>query len=543
MKRLLYFMSVTAVLSLILAACNMGVPGPGAAGLNATEPPATEPGGIADTGIVPIDLAGPPMEVGSFYTYVDGSILAAVPAGSFKMGFNNFFDSKEHTVTVSDYWIYTSEVTNQQYALCVDAGKCTPPDPTSNPTFDNYRYYGYPAVGVNYQQATDYCAFVHGRLPTEAEWEKGARGEVSNPFPWGDEAPACSLLNFDFCEDGTKGVKSYPDGVSYYGLFDMSGNVKEWVADWYKPDYFEGTEGASDPLGPELGDKRSVRSSSFADSADFAFAAHRFSLRPVDHLPDLGFRCVVDDPTYFAPLCTTLAFIGTGPNGEPSDCVPEVTCNDVSINMEKNCHAFHDPYTIITFNVDDDGTIWSYDQADCSPYNNPDQFVCEGPPDTGFGPVSVLGSSQVINSCEPSCPDENYSLQEDGTCKWNGNRMPGTECIVGTTYDPLLQCCSADPASGVNYNMCPGGFDLVNGQCVEACACDIDSQSETIAYAPCTPPESGGGEPTCDPLTDPNACDPGDPGGNSCPNPPTCGSCDMLDLRTCSCVFDPNSNC
>jgi formylglycine-generating enzyme len=540
MKHFLTLVSVMVVVSLALGACNLGS-GPGAAGLDATEPPeATEASGAeapvdataTEPGIVPIDLAGPPMEVGSFYTYVDGAILAAVPAGSFTMGENNFFDSKEHTVTVSDYWIYTSEVTNQQYALCVDAGKCTPPDPADNPNFGNYRFVGLPAVGVNYQQAADYCAFVHGRLPTEAEWEKGARGEVSNPFPWGDEAPACNLLNFNFCEGKAIEVKSYEDGVSYYGLFDMSGNVREWVADWYKPDYFEGTEGASDPLGPELGDKRSVRSSSFADSADFAFAAHRFSFRPVDHLPDLGFRCVVDDPTYFAPLCTTLAYVGTGPDGTPSDCQPSVACNDVSIQQENKCHTYYDPYTIVTFHLNNTPpTTWTYDDAGCTPTGNPDQFTCEGPPN--YGPVSVQGASQDLNSCTSTC-SANYDLQPDGTCKWNGSGTIGTECIEGTTYDPLLQCCSATPGSAVNYDVCPGGYDLMTGKCVDDSACDIDSDSQIISYAPCTPPEPGDDDdPTCDPQLDPT-CNP--PGGGSCPNPPSCSFPFALDMQSCSCV-------
>ena len=88
-------------------------------------------------------------------------------------------------------------------------------------------------------------------------------------------------------------INSYPAGVSYYGLWDMSGNVSEWVADWYRNDYFASAPG-SDPLGPDLGEKRSVRSSNFADGGDFTISAHRSSLRPEESLPGLGFRCVVD---------------------------------------------------------------------------------------------------------------------------------------------------------------------------------------------------------------------------------------------------------
>ena len=136
MKHVLAFVSVVVVVSLALGACAGA--GPAAAGQDATQPPQSTEPPSTEPAIVPVDLAGPPMEVGSFYSYIDGSILAAVPAGPFTMGFNNFFDSKEHTVTVSDFWIYTSEVTNKQYALCVKAGKCTPPDPISNPVFGGF---------------------------------------------------------------------------------------------------------------------------------------------------------------------------------------------------------------------------------------------------------------------------------------------------------------------------------------------------------------------------------------------------------------------
>ena len=119
MKRSFYLFSIMVVFSMILMACG-GTADPGAAGVdsNSTEPSSTEPAATdipatdAPAEIIPIDLAGPAMEVGSRYTYEDGSILAAVPGGSFLMGNNNMFDTKEHEVTVGDFWIYSNEVTN-----------------------------------------------------------------------------------------------------------------------------------------------------------------------------------------------------------------------------------------------------------------------------------------------------------------------------------------------------------------------------------------------------------------------------------------------
>src|SRR5512142_1993273 len=107
----------------------------------------------------PVALAGPPMEVGSMWPYVDGSILVAVPGGPFTMGHGGS-DNPEHTVTLSDFWIYQAKVTNQQYALCVQAGKCATPDPVDDFTFNDITHANDPVVGVNWDQATDYCTFV-----------------------------------------------------------------------------------------------------------------------------------------------------------------------------------------------------------------------------------------------------------------------------------------------------------------------------------------------------------------------------------------------
>ena len=234
MNRLFPLFSILILSALILSACG-GAPetsGPETTQEPAVQIPASEPP------VIPIDLAGPLMQVGSFYSYVDGAILAAVPGGPFVMGYN-FFDNLEREVSVGDFWIYTGEVTNDQYAYCVELGKCTPPDKEDNPGYGNYRFGSFPVVGVTHQQAVDYCAAFNGRLPYEAEWDKTARGplEVANLFPWGDNLPDCSLLNFNYCTGKPVQVKSYEAGVSYYGVWDLAGNVREWVADWYEPEY------------------------------------------------------------------------------------------------------------------------------------------------------------------------------------------------------------------------------------------------------------------------------------------------------------------
>jgi len=483
MKRFVILVSAVIVLSIAIDACTMGQTPPPATQAPATEPPATEPPAAdAPTGepaLVTVDLAGPAMEVGSKYVYVDGAVLVAVPGGPFIMGYS-YADNPKREVSVSDFWIYNSEVTNQQYSLCVNTGKCSAPDKKDNPSFGNYRFINFPVVGVTHKQAEEYCTFVHGRLPTEAEWEKAARGPEGNIFPWGDGAPKCDLLNFNFCKGKAIDIQTYPEGVSYYGLFDMAGNIREWAADWYKNDYFKDYSG-EDPLGPELGDKRAIRSSSFADSGDFAISAHRYSLNPSAHLPDLGFRCVVEDPTYFAPMCEQKAFYGSGPLGSGNECVPNPDCNSVGINVSlPDCVVPPNVYTIITFTLGaTPPDAWSYDEDGCDPTGNPDQFICQQ--SEGDGPVSVTGSCEIDPSCTLGCsPPEYYDLV-GGECKWNGSGVIGTECIAGTTYDPLLHCCSAVPGSGVDFNICPDGSSPIDGSCSDA-VFTIDSESYDVQY-------------------------------------------------------------
>jgi formylglycine-generating enzyme required for sulfatase activity len=125
---------------------------------------------------VPVNLVGPEMKVGSTYSYAGRTILLAVPSGPFLMGQTGSLDYPQHTVTLSDFWIYSTKVTNRQYAGCVGAAKCDPPDLTDDPGYADLRLQNDPVVGVTYADAAAHCNFVHGQLPTEAQWETTARG-------------------------------------------------------------------------------------------------------------------------------------------------------------------------------------------------------------------------------------------------------------------------------------------------------------------------------------------------------------------------------
>jgi formylglycine-generating enzyme required for sulfatase activity len=545
MRRFLIFHSLTAALAMFLSACvtsvTTGYPASTATAetlpsaltespMTATQPPVTVD---APPVLVSVNLAGPPMELGSKYRYADGTVLAAVPAGQFVMGYNSS-DNPIHDVTTGSFWIYSTKITNQQYALCVNAGKCAPPNAENNPGYGDDRFINFPVTGVNFEQAASYCSFVHGRLPSEAEWEKAARGPDGNLFPWGNEGPNCDLLNYKFCNPGTTEVNDYPNGVSYYGAFDMSGNAREWVADWYSPTYYNESP-AEDPLGPLVGEKRSVRGSSYRDSADPSLSAHRFSLLPDESLPDLGFRCVVESPTHFAPACEQPAYVGDGPNGEKANCVPNVQCNKVSISQAPNCTGKPNyvAYTVVTFKLTNTPPdAWTYDVPGCSSPvgGEANKFQCSQP---GDYTASVQGSCVDLNACVSGCPE--HYVKSGNACVWDGSSMEGTACMDGMSYDPLSHCCTAEPAAVVNYFICPTGFYPLNDTCVANSRQVADSKLQTVLFDnACSFSKK-----SCDPNKDPNCQVVVD-----CPVPidPGCKPPLYWDGK-CSCVCKPGAVC
>ena len=134
-----------------------------------------------------------------------------------------------HIVELDGFWIDQTEVTSGMYAQCVDAGACSPPE-ESNPTqVDTARYDVYPVINVSWFQANDYCNWIGGRLPTEAEWEKAARGDDGRLYPWGDDEPTCRLANYWTCVNRISAVGSYPAGASPYGALDMAGRDRHDV--------------------------------------------------------------------------------------------------------------------------------------------------------------------------------------------------------------------------------------------------------------------------------------------------------------------------
>jgi len=314
---------VAVILGMLALGCSLPVTQPPAG--EAPASPSPDAGLPEAPQFAVIDLAGP--GVGTTMTGADESLFVFVLGGPFTMGSSDPA-TPSHVVDVSDFWIQRSKVTNAQYAFCVAAGICSPPqDSVALAQMQRPELRDRPVTAVSWEQAHAYCEWIGGNLPTEAQWEKTARGPESNLYPWGSAEPACDLLNAADCLGDTSPVTSYPAGRSYYGALDMAGNAHEWAQDWYDADYYAASPSV-DPPGPaaaQPGTGRVVRGSSFTTSFDSVAAAARDYADPADYKTDLGFRCVMDAPVLPVPFCQATAFKSTAVSAAGAQqCLPPV---------------------------------------------------------------------------------------------------------------------------------------------------------------------------------------------------------------------------
>lgn len=228
----------------------------------------------------------------------DNSQLTLIPAGEFAMGSKDGYPVERpvHTVYIDAFYLSVYPVTNEQYARFVqETGHRVPylddrrvqrenwnPDTRTYPQ-ERARH---PVVLVSWRDAQAYCEWAGGRLPTEAEWERAARGGLTGArYPWGDAIDP-TLANYDN-QGGTMPVGAYPPNG--YGLYDMAGNVWEWVADWYDPHYYARSP-VKNPQGPGTGATKVLRGGAWLLFPEFCRVAYRFRNSPDFRFNLIGFR-------------------------------------------------------------------------------------------------------------------------------------------------------------------------------------------------------------------------------------------------------------
>ncbi|ALA60175.1 formylglycine-generating enzyme family protein [Nitrospira moscoviensis] len=239
----------------------------------------------------------------------DGAPMILIPAGPFLMGSNDGLPNErpEHTVTLPAYYIDQFEVTAGRYQKFIESANRNIP-----PTWDDEAAQAMgdlPAVGMSWNDAAAYCKWAGKRLPTEAEWEKAARGTDGRRYPWGHMQPFVDIANYNRGMWVSEAVTLVPvnsglegmsvrhglkeGGKSPYGLFHMAGNAAEWVADWYDREFYQKSP-AANPTGPASGEKRVIRGGSWADLPNALRVTARFSAEPDYEDRTIGFRCAMD---------------------------------------------------------------------------------------------------------------------------------------------------------------------------------------------------------------------------------------------------------
>lgn len=276
---------------------------------NPVNPTATEEIAAIPTEITkPTITPFPPQILDDF-----GIPMVFVPSGTFLMGAEGEDpdEAPVRRIMLSDFYIDQFEVSNARYQDCVDAGSCSPPSNFGSDTrtsyYDNAEFANYPVIFVNWEDANTYCQWRGTRLPTEAEWEKAARGTGGWRFPWGDKFDS-SRANYcggsSYCpnepDDGyedTAPIDAFPSGVSPFGAYQMAGNVNEWVADWYAENYYSTlSDGDNNPQGASSGDVRVIRGGSLGLNGSKMRSSNRANASPSISEQYNGIRCVLGVP-------------------------------------------------------------------------------------------------------------------------------------------------------------------------------------------------------------------------------------------------------
>ena len=288
--------------------------------------------------------------------------LVHIPSGVFQMGRDGVGDaSPVHDAFINAFFIDRYTATNEEYRACVDANGCDPPAKDSGLLYDlvevpdyftNPLYDEFPVVYLEHHHAETYCAWRGMRLPTEAEWEKAARGTLmaGTAYPWGESTPDCSLANYAadgvFCAGGPMPVDAYPDNASPYGVMGMVGNVWEWTSDWYDPNYYDHSA-CRNPPGPETGFEKVLRGGAWYYDADALAVSYRnhwtptfaFEDKPIADYRGFGVRCALSDPDTPCDPAIAQCLMPQGAIcvSKPPDKVPEPNPSEGSDPGEGPC--------------------------------------------------------------------------------------------------------------------------------------------------------------------------------------------------------------
>lgn len=438
----------------------------------------------------------------------ENDLLVFVPGGVTTMG-SLIATSGDaipaHQVSLAGFWIYKTEVTNRMYQDCVEAENCSVPTEFEGALpYDDPSISDHPVVGVTYSQAQAYCASVQARLPTEAEWEKAARGWEAFTYPWGEDAPACDKANFADCAlGGPASVGSYPAGASPYELLDMAGNVREWVNDWYAGDYYL-TARRNNPGGPDGGTSRVVRGGGFASTAEELQTTARDFEDPETGYPDVGFRCVPIG-TLRAPFCRSAYVPFCSPPDRTDGCVPgEVPSTGLQGENPLTITGIGCPrgneigfYIEVTGGATE-GFTASVNGEDysCSPVSGfLNRLYCTGPAQASGEPISITICRPAGVTGTPGFmqPGSGLALAAYSVPRPLEQTAPGDGvddyCPIGYIYNPLTGQCERDPSAD-----CPPGWTTTTA----AAGCYPDQAEDcppTTTYSAalqgCTPNDGG----------------------------------------------------
>jgi formylglycine-generating enzyme len=407
----------------------------------------------------------------------DSGELIYVPAGDFVMGSPLMSPNAEkdeypgHTVYLDGFWIHKNEVSNEMYSKCVLEGPCAAPDIDNEQfghPYNDIWMTDHPVTDVNWIQATTYCEWINGRLPTEAEWEKTARGTQPLLYPWGGFEPNCGFADLDGCEEGTSEIGTRLHGQSPFEALDMAGNVREWVYDLYSPDYYS-ISSYHNPPGPREGENRVARGGGWQDLPADVRTANRFELHHNTTEADLGFRCVVLNESApmcqlsYQPLCApgTPGSPGFQPGRPGKNCVPGGGLDPDQIAVQFGCVGPSVQQMNINLRSELTGTEeirlngLDYDCETNDEY--PDRLFCKGP-------SAVQGQANDVTVCRGGCTPNpcpaNYTFDaQQETClpPAGGN---GIDCVAGSFYNTGTKTCqSLDPNGGDRgYGNCAPGF-------------------------------------------------------------------------------------